>query len=145
MPRIPPKLVFRTHSADTNTHVASPAAGVSDRSGGSREKCPLGVLITALRLPFAVTVSRGGQDKSKAMFHLCCLAISNSEGSKRIETACYYSGGRPGTLDASLFSPVSLYLPPFAAVFKISHYNKSALMASRQWKKAQLDYCDSFI
>lgn len=74
-----------------NTRVPSPAACLSDRSGGSREKCPLGVLITALRLPFAVTVSRGEQDKSKAMFHLCCLGISNSEGSKRIETACYYN------------------------------------------------------
>lgn len=69
---------------------------VSDRSGGSGEKCPLGVLIMAL-FPFAVTISRGGKNqknKRKAMFHLCCLGISNSEGTKRIETKCYYNGGK---------------------------------------------------
>lgn len=48
----------------------------------------------ALLLPFAVTISRGGQDKRKAMFHLCCLGISNSEGTKGIEAVCYYNGGK---------------------------------------------------
>lgn len=125
-------LCFGPTHLTLNTYVLSSLACVSDRSGGSREKCPLGVLIMALLLPFAVTISRGGQDKRKAMFHLCCLGISNSEGSKRIETACYYNGGRRGNLDVPPFPPLSLYLPPFAAVFKISHYNKSALMVSRQ-------------
>lgn len=46
--------------------------------------------------------------------------------------------------DAFLFSLFSL-LASFAAVFKIRHLNKSSLMASRQEKKAQLDYCDGFI
>lgn len=94
-----------THLA-LNTHVLSSVACVSDRSGSSREKCPLGVLIMALLLPFAVTISRGGQDKRKAMFHLCCLGISDSVGSKRIETACYCNGGRRGNLD----------VPPFFAL-----------------------------
>lgn len=51
-------------------------------SGGSGEKCPLGVLITALLLPFAVTISRGGQDKRKAMFHLCCLCYFKFRGDR---------------------------------------------------------------
>ena len=69
---------------------------VSDRKGGAGGKCPLGVLIMAPLLPLAVTIPRGGQDKRKAMFHLCCLGISNSKGSKRRETAGCYIGGRGG-------------------------------------------------
>lgn len=116
---------------------------VSDRKGGTGGKCPLGVLIMAPLLPLAVTIPRGGQDKRKAMFHLCCLGISNSKGSKRRETVGGYIGGRRGNQVTLLF--FSLFLASFAAVFKIRHLNKSVLMASRQEKKAQLDYCDSFI
>lgn len=36
-------------------------------------------------LPLAVTIPGGGQDKRKAMFHLCCLGISNSKGRERGE------------------------------------------------------------
>lgn len=91
---------------------------VSDRSGGSGEKGPLGVLIMALLLPFAVTISRGGQDKRKAMFHLCCLGISNSEGTKGIEAVCYYNGGKRRNSWCFPLPTVFLYSPFFAVGFK---------------------------
>lgn len=109
---------------------------VSDRKGGTGGKCPLGVLIMAPLLPLAVTIPRGGQDKRKAMFHLCCLGISNSKGSKRRETAGGYIGGRRGNQVTLLF--FFLLLASFAAVFKIRHLNKSVLMASRQEKRRNL-------
>lgn len=59
-------------------------------------KCPLGVLIMAPLLPLAVTIPRGGQNKRKVTFHLYCLGISNSKGSKRRETAGCFTGGRRG-------------------------------------------------
>lgn len=118
---------------------------VSDRKGGAGGKCPLGVLIMAPLLPLAVTVPRGGQDKRKAMFHLCCLGISNSKGSKRRETAGCYTGGRRGNQVTLPLSHCFSLLASFAAVFKIRHLNKSVLMASKAGKKAQLDYCDGFI
>lgn len=99
-------------------------------------KCPLGVLIMAPLLPLAVTIPRGGQDKRKAMFHLCCLGISNSKGSKRRETGCYIGGGRGNQM--MLSSSLFLFLSSFAAVFKIRHLNKSVLMASRQEKRHNL-------
>jgi len=90
----------------------------------------------ALLLPLAVTIPRGGQDKRKAMFHLCCLGISNSERSKRRETAgCFFSGKKRKSSDVSLFL---LFLASFAAVFKIRHINKSVLMAARQEKRRNL-------
>lgn len=107
---------------------------VTDRKGGTGGKCPLGVLIMAPLLPLAVTIPRGGQDKRKAMFHLCCLGISNSKGSKRRETAgCYTEEGRENQVTL----PFSL-LTSFAAVFKKRHLNKSVLMASRQKKRRNL-------
>lgn len=111
---------------------------VSDRKGGAGGKCPLGVLIMASLLPLAVTIPRGGQDKRKAMFHLCCLGISNSEGSKRRETAGCYIGGRRGNQVTLPFSLCFSLLASFAAVFKIRHLNKSVLMASRQEKRHNL-------
>lgn len=110
---------------------------VSDRKGGAGGKCPLGVLIMAPLLLLAVTIPRGGQDKRKAMFHLCCIGISNSKGSERRETAGCNTGGRAGngvTLPFFL-SSVSLCS---AAVFKIRHRNKSVLMASSQEKRHNL-------
>lgn len=89
-------------------------------------------------LPLAVTIPRGGQDKRKAMFHLCCLGISNSKGSKRRETAGCYTGGRRGNQVTLLFSHCFSLLASFAAVFKIRHLNKSVLMASRQEKRHNL-------
>lgn len=111
---------------------------VSDRKGGAGGKCPLGILIMAPLLPLAVTVPRGGQDKRKAMFHLCCLGISNSKGSKRRETAGCYIGGRRGNKVTLSFSPYFSLLASSAAVFKIRHLNKSVLMASRQEKRRNL-------
>lgn len=87
---------------------------VSDRSGGLGEKCPLGVLIMALLLPFAVTVARGGQDKRKAMFHLCCLGISNSKGTKRDRDSVLLQWREEEEiLMEPPFSTIFLYLPPF--------------------------------
>lgn len=86
-------------------------------------------------LPLAVTIPRGGQDKRKPMFHLCCLGISNSKGSKRRKTAgCYIGGGRGNQVTLPFSIRFSL-LASFAAVFKIRHLNKSVLMASRHGKK----------
>lgn len=98
---------------------------VNDREGGAEGKCPLGVLIMALLLPLAVTIPKRGQDKRKPMFHLRCLGISNSVGSKRRETAgCLFGGWERKPSDASLFS---LILASFAAVFKIRCLNKKPL------------------
>lgn len=88
-------------------------------------------------LPLAVKIPRGGQHKRKAMFHLCCLGISNSKGSKRRETACCYIGGSKGNQVMPSFPLFSLFAS-FAAVFKIRHLNKSVLMASRQEKRHNL-------
>lgn len=107
---------------------------VSDRKGGTGGKCPLGVLIMAPLLPLAVTIPRGGQDKRKAMFHLRCLGISNSKGSKRREMAgCSTGGRRKGRRGNRFPFPPSASLCS-AAVFKIKQRNKSVLMASRQEK-----------
>lgn len=107
------------------------------QEGRRRGKRPLGVLIMAPLLPLAVTIPRGGQDKRKAMFHLCCLGISNSKGSKRRETAYCYIGGRKKIKWCFLFLRFSLFAS-FAAVFKIRHLNKSVLMASRREKRHNL-------
>lgn len=102
------------------------------QEGRHSGKCPLGVLIMAPLLPLAVTIPRGGQDKREAMFHLCCLGISNSKGSKKRETAgCYIGGRRRNQVMLPFFS---LYAS-FAAVFKIRHLNKNVLMTSRQEKR----------
>lgn len=69
------------------------------------------------------------------MFHLCCLGISNSKGSKRRETAGGYTGGRRGNQVTLSFSLCFSICASFAAVFKIRHLNKRALMASGQEKK----------
>lgn len=110
---------------------------VSDRRGGAGGTCPLGVLIMAPLLPLAVTIPRGGQDKRKAMFHLGCLGISNSKGSKRRETAYWNIGGRRGNQVMLPFLRFSLFAS-FAAVFKIRHLNKSVLMASGPEKRHNL-------
>lgn len=81
-------------------------------------------------LPLAVTILRGGQDKRKAMFHLCCHGILNSRGSKRRETAgCVFEKRRKTKSNDASLSP--LFLAFFAAVFKIRQLNKGVLMASR--------------
>lgn len=90
-------------------------------SGGSGEKCPLGVLITALLLPSAVTISRGGQDKRKAMFHLCCRCYFKFRGDREDGGSLLLRRrGEGGILDASLFSRHFSLLGNFlfAVVFK---------------------------
>lgn len=108
------------------------------QEGRHRGKCPLGVLIMAPLLPLAVTIPRGGQDKRKAMFHLGCLGISNSKGSKRRETAGCYIGRRRGNQVTLPFSLSFILFASSAAVFEISRLNKSILMASRQEKRQNL-------
>lgn len=98
---------------------------VSDRKGGGVE-CPLGVLIMAPLLPLAVTVPGGGRDKRKAMFHLCCLGISNSEGSRGERGGALCRRKRRNPSDASSLSSVSPFICLLLwAVFKIRHLIKA--------------------